>query len=298
MKKIIIYNREKKILEEEKIYGQKILEYLYTKKIGLFLTKSIFKRKFFSKVYGNQLKTKFSKRKILDFIEKNSIDTNEFLDDINSFKSFNDFFIRKLKENARPIVKDKNILISIADSRLSVFKIQHDIIIPVKGRYFTLEQITNNSDLIQKYLNGVCLIFRLAPVDYHRFCYVDDGFQNKIIKLGNFYNSVHPIALESNLPVFQSNYREYCEIETENFGTVLHIDIGALGVSKIIQNNPEGKECKKGEEKGYFEFGGSTSILVFCKNTIQIDEDILEYSKQGIEVLVKYGSAIGKKFNT
>ncbi|GIW22945.1 MAG: phosphatidylserine decarboxylase proenzyme [Candidatus Sericytochromatia bacterium] len=297
MKKILIYNREKKSLEEEKIYGQKILEYLYTKKLGLFFTKSLLKRKFFSKVYGNQLKTKFSKRKILDFIEKNSIDTSEFLDDVNSFKSFNDFFIRKLKPEARPIAMDKDILISIADSRLSVFKIQHDIVIPVKGRYFTLEQITNNSLLIKKYLNGLCLIFRLAPIDYHRFCYLDNGIQKEIIKLGKFYNSVHPIALESNLPIFQSNYREYCEIETENFGDVLHIDIGALGVSKIVQHYPNGKKCFKGEEKGYFEFGGSTSILVFCKDTVEIDKDILEYSKQGIEVLVKYGSAIGRKLS-
>lgn len=295
MKKILIYNREKKEIEEEKMYGQKILEYLYTKKTGLFLTKSVLKRKFFSKIYGNQLKTKFSKRKILDFIDKNSIDTSEFLDDINSFKSFNDFFIRKLKDEARPVSQDKDTLISIADSRLSVFKVQHDIVIPIKGRYFTLEQITNDSDLIQKYLNGICLIFRLAPVDYHRFCFVDTGIQGKIVNLGDFYNSVHPIALESNLPVFQSNYREYCEIETENFGHVLHIDIGALGVSKIIQNYPEGQECKKGQEKGYFEFGGSTSILVLKNKTVEIDEDIIEYSRKGIEVLVKYGASIGKK---
>jgi phosphatidylserine decarboxylase len=295
MKKIIVYNREKKQLEEEKVYGQKILEYLYTSKTGLFLTKSIFKRKFFSKIYGNRLKTKFSKKKIMDFIIKNSIDTSEFLEDVKSFNSFNDFFIRKLKDGSRPISQDKNSLISVADSRLSVFKIQHDIVIPIKGRYFTLGQITNNENIVKRYLNGICLIFRLAPSDYHHFCFVDSGLQSKIISLGHFYNSVNPIALESNLPVFQSNYREYCEIETENFGCVLHVDVGALGVSKIVQHYPQGTNCKKGQEKGYFEFGGSTCILFFQNKTVEIDEDIIEYSQKGIEVIVKYGSSIGRK---
>jgi len=210
----------------------------------------------------------------------------------------NDFFIRKLKDTARPVASSPDILISPADARLSVYKLELDTVIPVKGQKFSLTQLTNDQALSEKYHNGYCLVFRLAPPDYHRFGYIDEGVQGPIIKLGDYYHSVNPVALESNLPVFQRNYREYCEIKTENFGDVLDIDVGAMGVSKMIQNHPKGWNCKKGEEKGYFEFGGSTTILILQSGVAEIDRDILEYSEKGIETIVKYGSAIGKKLST
>jgi len=296
MKKIIIYNREKKILEEEKIYGQKILEYLYTKKIGLFLTKSIFKRKFFSKVYGNQLKTKFSKRKILDFIEKNSIDTNEFLDDINSFKSFNDFFIRKFKKNARPFIEDLNSFPAPCEARYFAWnESSKNTALPVKGIQVTASKLLNDEEKAKLFLGGPILIARLCPVDYHRYHYPDDGTTVESYPIYGKLHSVNPIALEKDSKIFITNERRVSILKTKNFGYIAYIEVGALCVGKIIQTHNELYEFKRGDEKGYFLFGASTVILLFEPKSIKFDDDIIQNTNQGLETFIKLGTKIGKK---
>jgi phosphatidylserine decarboxylase len=292
---ITLYNRERKSLETENVAAGAFLNFIYRTKPGLLLTEKILKKKYFSILYGNLLKKPSSRKKITAFIKQHQIDPNEFENNLNSFKSFNDFFIRKLKTSARPVEQTKDIFISPADSRLMVIQIKEETIIPVKGKKFTLFELIEDKNLTDKYINGLCLVFRLAPPDYHRFCYIDNGIQQPVKALGNYYHSVNPVALASNLPVFEGNYREYCELHTENFGEILDIDVGAMGVSKIIQNFPNGCKFNKGQEKGYFEFGGSTTILILKPGIVKIDEDILNYSEQGIETLVKFGSGIGRK---
>lgn len=295
MKAITLYNRAKKVLEKEIVFGEALMHFMYENKFGITLTEKILKKKAFSVFYGNLLKKASSKNKILPFIKQHNIKVEEILDPIESFSCFNDFFIRKLKPNARPIDFDKDALISPADSRLIVYKLEKDTIIPVKGLNFTLYELTMDQEISKKYENGYCLVFRLAPADYHRFCYLDNGYHKEIKIIGDYFHSVNPIALESNKPIFQGNYREMCELFTENFGEVLSIEVGALGVSKIVQNHPLGTTFKRGDEKGYFEFGGSTVIMIFKENTIKIADDILDYSKIGIESLITYGSTIGSK---
>ncbi len=295
MSNITLYNREGNKLEDEIVFGKSLMNFIYGNKLGLLITEKILKQKYFSIFYGNLLKKTSSKKKIRPFIEQHSINVSDILDDVESFNSFNDFFIRKLKPSARIINYDDDILISPADSRLSIYPIKDDTIFPIKGKKFSLLELILDHSLVEKYKDGLCLVFRLAPADYHRFCYIDNGTQNKVVTIGKYFHSVNPIALESNLPVFQGNYREMCELKTQNFGDVLDIDIGALGVSKIIQNNPNHCTFTKGQEKGYFEFGGSTTVLIFEKDKVQIDSDIVEHSSKGIETLIKYGSSIGKK---
>lgn len=293
MEKISLYNRETKQVEEEIVSLKSIMEFMYSTKTGLILTEKLLKKKYFSLVYGNTLKKPSSKKRIESFIKEHKINVEEIERPLESFNSFNEFFTRKLKPIARPVDLTPNFLISPADARLSVYHIQDETIIPVKGVSFTLAELIQNDEIAKKYYNGLCLVFRLAPADYHRFCFIDDGHQGKISPIGEHYHSVHPIALQSNLPIFKENYREMCEIKTKHFGDVLDIDVGALGVSKIVQNYPDGTECKRGQEKGYFEFGGSTTILIFQKNRIRIDDDIKEYSQKMIETKVKFGSKIG-----
>lgn len=293
MEKISLYNRETKEVEEEIVSLKNIMDFMYNTRTGLFFTEKFLKKKYFSLVYGNTLKTPSSKKNISNFIKQHKIDINEIENPIDSFNSFNEFFIRKLKPIARPIETKPNILISPADARLSIYQIKEDTIIPVKGSRFTIADLVQDNEIAKKYMNGLCLVFRLAPADYHRFCFIDDGEQTPVKPIGEHYHSVHPIALKSNLPIFKENYREMCEIKTKHFSDILSIDVGALGVSKIVQNYPDGCICSKGQEKGYFEFGGSTTILIFQKNRIRIDDDIKDFSNQGIESKVKYGSKIG-----
>lgn len=293
MEKISLYNRETKVLEEEIVALKHIMAFMYSSKTGLYLTEKILKKKYFSMVYGNTLKTPSSKKRIDAFIKEHKIDITEIESPIESFNSFNDFFIRKLKSESRPIDLRRNVLISPADARLSIYTIKDSTIIPVKGSKFTISELIQDETLAKKYNNGLCLVFRLAPADYHRFCFIDDGEQLEVKQIGKHYHSVHPIALKSNLPIFKENYREMCEIKTKHFSDILSIDVGALGVSKIVQNYRSGTFCQKGQEKGYFEFGGSTTILIFQKNRVKVDSDIKNHSNEGIESIVKYGSRIG-----
>jgi phosphatidylserine decarboxylase len=165
----------------------------------------------------------------------------------------------------------------------------------VKGKPFTLAELLCDAALAQRYVNGLCFIFRLAPVDYHRFGYIDDGEQGSVRVINGYYRSVNPLALWKNTNIFPENQREVCELHTRHFGNVLHVDVGATAVGRIIQHQREGGPMQRGAEKGYFEFGGSTSILLFEAGRVQPDEDIAKHSKQGIETIVRYGERVGRQ---
>lgn len=282
------------MLETETVFEANLMNFLFGTWLGFWLAETVLKHRWPTALYAHWQHSRFTKPKIQQFIRQYGINTDEFERPLESFTSFNDFFIRKLKASARPIDQTPDHLISPADSRLLAYEIKHDTLLPVKGRAFTLRELLRN-DLADEYLGGRCLIFRLAPVDYHRFGYIDDGEQSPITVVKGFYRSVHPLAIWRQLPVFSENQREYCVLYTRNFGAVVHIDVGATGVGRIVQHQRQGGPCRRGQEKGYFEFGGSTSILLFKPGSVKLDDDIASYSAQGIETLVRYGEKIGRK---
>lgn len=295
--RIKLFNQETQKIVYENVFKEIYLRLLYNTIWGQILTGLFVKRRLISKIYGFFQKRAKSKKKIKSFIEKYSINIKEINKTLSEFKSFNDFFIRKLKPEARPIENDNDVLISPADSRLQVYKINNNMVIPIKGRKYTLQQLLPEYDLLTFYYEGFVLIFRLSPCDYHRFCYIDNGYQSSINKIRGNLHSVNPFALTQNIPVFTENYREYCILRTKNFGDIIQIDVGALVVGRIIQHKEKGGHMTKGEEKGYFEFGGSTIILLVKPLCIRINKKIMLYSNKGIETIVKYGSGIGKKNN-
>ena len=215
---------------------------------------------------------------------------------LEDFNSFNDFFVRKLKEEARPISKDNNILISPGDGRLFAYeKISIDKLIQVKGIHYSLSELIGDDEIAKEYEGGTCLVLRLCPTDYHRFHFIDNGIplENHFIK-GNYY-SVNPIALERIPKLYCQNKREWSVFKSENFGDMLHIEVGAACVGTIIQSYTPNTKVIKGQEKGYFKFGGSTTIILLKKDTVKIDEDIITQTNLGFETMVLMGESIGKK---
>jgi phosphatidylserine decarboxylase len=295
MEPILLYNRKTGSLEEEAVFEKDLMEFLYGSRIGFFITELLFKHRWTTELYARMQHSPGSKAKIRKFVESHGIALDDLERPIDSFNSFNEFFIRRLKSSARPIDRDPASLISIADCRLSVYPIREDAIYPVKARSFTLAQLLGGEEISAGYAGGLCLIFRLAPVDYHRFGYVDDCEQSPVEAINGFYRSVHPLSLRMMKAVFTENRREYCVLKTANFGEVIHIDVGATGVGRIVQLHPGGGRCARGEEKGYFEFGGSTVILLLKAGVAKIDDDIAEYSGRGVETIVRYGEKIGGK---
>ena len=295
---IQVYDRKTKSYEEELVAGKKYIEWTYESPIGKNVTELIAKRKIFSKLYGMYCDTKFSSKKIKSFVDDFNIDMKLAEKNITEFKSFNDFFVRKLTNEARPIDKNPYILISPGDGRLTAYEnIDLDNLVHIKGMTYSLKELINDDSIAEKYSNGICIILRLCPTDYHRFHFVDSGIPTKSTEIKGHYYSVNPIALNNIPKLFCENKREWSILHSDNFGDVLTIEVGATCVGSIIQTYSPDKTVKKGDEKGYFKFGGSTTILFLEKDTVKIDSDILEQSKIGFECKVNCGEHIGVKIN-
>lgn len=293
---IKFYNRDTKTYEEEKVAGDKYLRWCYESPIGKNITELLVKKKLVSKVYGKYCDSKLSKRKIAPFINDFDIDMNITLKNINDYTCFNDFFVRKLKDTARPIDSNENTLPSPGDGRLLVYKdISINNVIQVKNLTYSLSELLGNDPIANQYDGGICMVLRLCPTDYHRFHFVDSGIpgESRFIK-GNYY-SVNPIAVEKIPKLYCQNKREWSIFKSDNFGDIIHVEVGATCVGSIIQSYTPNKKVKKGDEKGFFKFGGSTTILFFKKDTINICDDILEQSSLGFETKVHMGETIAYK---
>ncbi len=280
----MIYNRQNQSVEEDKQYGSGTLNYLYNKPFGRLLLK-IAISPVFSKIYGEFNDTVLSTNKIPKFIKDLNIDMSEY--ENKQYDSFNEFFARK-KKNI-DFDNEKTHFISPADSKLMAYKITDDLKIKIKQSEYTLEELLQDQIDLDKYKNGNCLVFRLSVDDYHRYCFVDDGIVTKRKDIKGVLHTVSSISNEHK--IYSQNSRICNYLKTENFGEIIYIEVGALLVGKIQNHNMN--VFKKGEEKGYFEFGGST-IVIITPDNINLDSDILEYSDKEIETKVKYGERIGE----
>lgn len=274
------------------IYKQKestALRFLYRTASGRILLRIISNR-WISRLCGAFLDSRFSKPLIGPFIRKNKINIAEYYS--NDFKCFNDCFSRKIKNGLRPVDNSPKSLISPCDGLLSAWKITDRTVLPVKQSSYTINMLLKNNNLSKRYENGICLVFRLCVDHYHRYCYIDNGTKGRNIFIPGRLHTVRPVALES-CPVFIQNCREYTVMQTENFGTVTQVEVGAMLVGKI--KNHHGKSAFfKGQEKGMFLYGGSTIILLFEKDKVKIPSKYFHMTRHGKEQPVKMGEKLGE----
>lgn len=263
------------LIEQETNKGLKIL---YNTIIGRLLLKVAISKKV-SNLYAKYMTSSLSKRKINKFIKKNNIDMSEYIEE--DYSCFNDFFIRQIKPNKRVISDD---LIAICDSKLSAYKVEKDSTFKIKDSIYTIEELIGE-EKEYKY----ALIFRLCVDDYHHYIFPDDGKVLSNKRIEGTLHTVQPISFKK-YKVFHENTREITYLDCKNLGEVAYIEVGALLVGKIVNEKKE--KFTKGEEKGHFEFGGSTVIMLINKD-INIDKKILENTKNNIETIVKLGTKIG-----
>ena len=282
----MIYDRITKETVLEKVYENRTMQFLYNTTLGglcvLFLRLPVV-----SKIYGLFQKNKRSKNKIEEMVNEYGIDMTGFSED---FRSFNDFIARK-----RPyagFTENNDFLIAPADSCVIAYMISEGSIIPVKGKAYTLAQFLKDDNLARDYEGGIFLVFRLRVYDYHRFCFVDDGSIISHKRISGFLDSVNTDA--TGRFTLSSNYREVSLLESNNFDNIVFVEVGAMLVGRIIQTHDK-TNFRKGDEKGYFEFGGSSIVLLLKKDIVHIDDDILSYSAKGIETKVSLGERIGAK---
>lgn len=267
---------------------EKTLGFLYETAFGRVLLK-ILVRPWVSKMGGKVLSTRISCIAIRPFVRRSGICMSEY--ETETYRSYNDFFTRRIRPQCRPIDRDPMHLISPCDSKLTVYRITPDGVFTIKHTQYTVSSLLKNETLAQSYYGGICLVFRLAVDDYHRYCYVADGEKGDNVTIDGVFHTVNPIA-NDRFPIYKENTREYSLLQTERFGPILMMEVGALMVGKIVNHHGSAR-VSRGEEKGYFQFGGSTIVLLFRDGTVKIDPDILENSRNGIETVVKIGEKIG-----
>ena len=274
----------------EKVAGEGWLAWLYNNPVGEMSLQALVKRKFFSEWYGRRMDAPGSVDKIEPFAEEYDIDLS--IAQKQEFTSFNDFFTRKLKPDARPVNMDSSVVVSPADGKVLAYEDVSEQDFIVKGYRFNLFDFLQDSLLAQKYEHGSLMIFRLCPADYHRFHFPLSGEVSDLKKISGDYYSVNPIAIHKMIEIFCENKREYVIVSSPEFGPVIMAEVGATMVGSIIQTY-EGNLAIKGEEKGYFKFGGSTVILLFEASRIKIDTDLLENTQKQLETSVLMGEQVG-----
>jgi phosphatidylserine decarboxylase len=292
-KKVLVFEDGEIIVEKTEALW--CLRFFYFTRLGRIFRRLIPKH-FFSRVYGFLQSSSFSRRKIKPFIKKHNINISEYVVPGGGFSSFNDFFIRKLKPGARTIDTDSSVLVSPADSRFLVIpEISLETRFFVKSKQFCLKTFLRDDFLAEKFKNGTLLLFRLAPYDYHRYHFPTDSVPSKKISISGDLESVSPLVFMSGGLPLHENERQISILKTKEFGDLAFVTVGAMMVGKIIQTFLPDKEYKKGDEMGYFSFGGSSIVILIESGKIIVDQNFIDNSKKNIETSVKMGQRIGAK---
>lgn len=288
------FNRQTGAVETEQIYGERWLRLAYEHPCGTILRR-IIKRQFFSAWYGRRMDKPSTRDRIAPFIAEYGLDPTEFAEEPASFGSFNEFFFRKLKPEARPLDPDPNSVVFPCDGRhLGFADISKIDGVFVKGQHFDLPALLGSDSLAKTYASGSLVLSRLCPVDYHRFHFPAAGVPGPATVLNGPLYSVSPLALRKNLRYLWENKRTLTKIETSNFGTILFLEIGATNVGSINQTYTPGEAIERGAEKGYFAFGGSSTITIFEPGAVALAGDLLEQSSQQLELYTTMGTYLAK----
>lgn len=246
-----------------------------------------------SDICGKFLSTRLSRRIVPSFVKKNHIDLGIY--ERQEFDSYNAFFTRKIKAEQRPINDQKNVLISPSDGKVTAYPITQKGRFWIKHTQYTAAQLLKDERLAERYMGGWIYVIRLTVDDYHRYCYVADGRKSRQRKIHGVLHTVNPVA-NDYYPIYKMNSREYCLLKTKELGTILLMEVGALMVGKINNHEGDAVQVKRGDEKGMFEFGGSTIVVMTEPGMAEPDKDIIQNTKAQAETLVKMGEPIGCKY--
>ncbi|CAG9046118.1 Phosphatidylserine decarboxylase proenzyme 2 [Chlamydia abortus] len=295
MKKLQYIDRLTNQRVTESVCYEKTMTFLYSSKLGKRLSTLLSRSPILSRIYGWIQKRSWTRRKIPGFVKRNRINTKDFKKSLSEFSSFNDFFTRELLPEARPIAQGDNICVTPVDGAYLIYSnIAEFGEFVVKSKRFSLSKLLGDPRLVEKYASGSVVFARLALFDYHRFHFPVDCLPGPTRTINGYLFSVHPMALKDNFNIFCENKRTLTELKTEAFGDVLYLEVGALNVGSIIQTYKPGEKYSKGDEKGFFEIGGSTVIVLFQPGSVQFDADLLKNSRMGLETRCLMGQSLGR----
>lgn len=283
-------------MDKELVYGDKMVEWLYKSSSGKILSEVLVKP-WVSQIYGAIQSTGLSRKKVDPFVKEFNIKLDDYLPEegrnsADPYSSFNQFFIRRFKPGMRQYPSALNEMGAPAEARYFAYdSIKDDELIPVKGKFLNAPLLLANQKWQDVFKDGPCLLARLCPVDYHRYHYPDHGKVLDHYPVHGKLHSVNPLALKEKEDIFATNERVVTILETENFGKLAYVEVGAIMVGKIIQSGSL-KNFRRGDEKGYFLFGGSTVIVLGEKGKWAPTSDMVENTKKKIETYVHLGTTV------
>jgi phosphatidylserine decarboxylase len=288
-----IWNRAEQRIEAERVFGDVWLRLAYGTGIGRLLADNVLSRRSFSSLLARSQMSPKSAGRIPSFVERFGIPMEEFEE--HAWESFNDFFVRRFRPDAREFVSEPEWMPAFAEARYLAFeKVDPLQSFPVKGTFLTPQAILGDRDLAANFDGGPMLLARLAPVDYHRFHFPDDGEPVAERRISGRFHSVNPFALRHRPSVLATNERHISILRTENFGTLAMVEVGAMNVGLIVQTHPRGEPFVRGDEKGYFCFGASTVMLFGQPRTWLPVGDLLDQTEARRETLVRLGEEVAR----
>ncbi|KZT02970.1 uncharacterized protein LAESUDRAFT_660698, partial [Laetiporus sulphureus 93-53] len=224
--------------------------------------------------------------------------------DVSRYSCFNDFFHRRLKPGARPVQNADvpgTVCAAAADSRLIVYPtIDLARKFWIKGTHFTVPHLLGvppESEEARAFEGGSLASFRLALADYHRFHSPIDGTIGDVREIKGEYYTVNPQAVnEPGFDVFTANHRAVLHMTHAASGKpIAFVAIGAMLVGSIhFTCPPQGRSVSRGDELGYFAYGGSTVVVLFPPGLIEFDQDLQHFSAESVETYVKVRGCLGR----
>jgi len=283
-------DRETGALEQEKIYGETELDFLYGTRFGKTLRALGITLPWFSHLNALPKKCGPQQQKIREFASRYEVNVAEAEMALEQYPTLDAFFCRRLKAGVRAIDNAPQVITAPADGRVLAYRVQRGQLLHVKQQQVAVADLLQDVDAARELENGTAVVVRLAPKDYHRFHFPVAGVASSQRIVGTRLESVHPIALHSGARSFL-NKRAITRLDAVTTGRLYMVEVGALTVGTIVQSYVPGNvQC--GQEKGYFRFGGSTVVLLWGEQGPRVDEDLRANSERGLETLVKYGTRI------
>ena len=280
---------------------QTIKNALYHEPLRKILLDTLIKRKVSNRVVGKFADSKLSRIVIRKFERSYKIDRSLFIaPHKNGYRTLNEFFTRDYKDSIihkafpHPFTSH---LHSPTECYLSLqTNINPESIVQAKNFTYTLKEFLGSKPS-EKYQGGTLIKLRLTPKEYHHAHYIDNGIITDFRDIkGNYYTS-ESASTKKVKKMYCKSHRHVMEIKTENFGTVIYVEVGATFVGTIIQNNKVGDTVKYGDKKSVFKFGGSTIFLLFEKNKIILNSKLTELAKTTEEMYVSLGEVLGSGTN-
>ena len=291
---ITYYDRTSGNMMAEKVHAARFLRWLYNTGTGNLVCRLLTSNRLFSAAWGRFHGNGISRFKIKSFVKRMKINMTESLKQIDDFENFNDFFTRKLHPSVRPIDDRQGVCTAPADGKVLTYeKIDADTTFRIKRCTFNLRDFLKDDVLARMYSGGSMLITRLSLADYHHFHFPDSGVAHQARPIRGSYHAGGPYSLNGLIPFYTENYRMQTLLNSDHFGWIVAVEVGALTVGSISQSYEPGNRVSKGDHKGNFELGGSTVVLLFEKDSIMFCKDLLDNTKNEIETFVRFGDRVG-----